>query len=319
VNITEEGGKFLLFFYSLKMTNAITNCFSYSAEDIASVSKLCRENHTKLVLGIDVGIRNLALWMGCLDVPAKSQAGYAKRLAHIRVYTVFWLHANCPKSDTLKPTRQVQEVLKQYYDTALRYAHAVVIEKQHKRNGRMKHLARAIHTFFSERGHRLVRYRPAWEKFKRVCWLPTPMPAEKLQRKEAAESGGLAFLAYMKKRGTLANAADVLNFVQSLRVQLHDIFDAFFTAVDYLLDDVAVMARLAADPELIAAELRDRKPVQRRQKRRRKKKRKQLHGDSVYGLSLISDDQQLLDGVRKRRKYAPPQGTFQIANRSGKF
>ena len=209
--------------------------------------------------------------MGCVDMPAQKQQGYAQVLHDVRFVTVLWLHASCPKTDKTKPSAQIKAVLSAYYDCALRFATVIAIEKQHKWNGKMKNMATAIRSFFKDRGHKRIFYRPAWEKFWRVVWLPTPMPKEKRDRKNAAERAINDVLAYELERKS-ANAEHMRTFYDSLRIQRHDVCDAFLIGMDWLLRDPKILKRVARNTDafmhmfnIIAARTRS---------NRRKKKRK---------------------------------------------
>jgi hypothetical protein len=261
--------------------SASISSLAYSSDYIATVAQTCRRLKTKLVLSIDVGVRNLALWMGCVDMPDQSQCGYAASLEDVRFFTVFWMHASCPKLTKVTPTAQITRVLEQHYDSALKHAHSVVIERQHKKNTKMKYFSRVISSFFRKRGHRSVCFRFAWKKFETVAWLPSPMPTKKCDRKRSAERATQEALEYaVRNNGPGARLA--LSFFNELRVQRHDVSDALLMGMDYLIDDKYTLPKVArSDTAYTRMEqaIYNRVP---RKKTKKRAKRKRTNSASIF-------------------------------------
>jgi len=136
-------------------------------------------------LGVDVGQRNLALWLGAPhDVKARS-------FEELRFVDLSWLLISCPATNTnAEACELVCAALRPYCESIFAYASDIIIEQQYKRNGRMKAIARALLRFFRANvpnsGAMTITMRQAAHKFATIPQLPCPMPREKKDRKQAS-------------------------------------------------------------------------------------------------------------------------------------
>jgi len=138
------------------------------------------------VIGVDVGQAKLALWFGAPAPDARAESAGSLRFTYFG-----WILIHCDSTTTnAQAIDIVTRALEHYAEHPFQYASDVVIEKQHKKNGRMKALASAIQRFFRQRvpnGARMrISQRQALFKFANITALPCPMPREYVDRKEAA-------------------------------------------------------------------------------------------------------------------------------------
>lgn len=157
-------------------------------ESREAVIALARANpHHPRILGIDVGQRNLAIWMGMPRVADERAA----TLAGVRFHWLGWAIIHCSATQTAaEACRLVLRALDTYRRSMFALASDIVIEKQHKRNRRMRIIARAIRAWvLREVPHassmRIVE-RQAMHKFANVAGMPCPMPRDYAQRKQAS-------------------------------------------------------------------------------------------------------------------------------------
>ncbi len=138
------------------------------------------------VLGIDPGQRKLAL---ALLAPDPTHRATEPR--DLRFVFMAWIGVQCAWTDTnAEGANVVLRALEPYIDVPLSYATHVVLERQHKRNGRMKALVTEIEKFIRrrvKRGNRMViEQRDARHKFANIVGMPCPMPYDYDDRKEAS-------------------------------------------------------------------------------------------------------------------------------------
>ena len=139
------------------------------------------------VIGIDVGLDKLAIWFGAPDPDA-----LATRADRLRFLYFSWVICRCGSATTNKEAcARVVQALEAYHDCPFALASDVVIEKQHKKNGRMRAIAATIKTWVRKTvkgGHRMrvVDWQPLG-KFANIVQMPCPMPREYAARKAASE------------------------------------------------------------------------------------------------------------------------------------
>lgn len=139
------------------------------------------------VIGIDVGQDKLAVWFG-----APNPDALATDVASMRFVYFSWLLCRCSATATNKQACDlVVGVLSSFANTPFGLASDVVIEKQHKKNGRMKAIAAAIRKWVlsavPNAAHMRVSSRQALSKFATIVQMPCPMPREYAVRKKASE------------------------------------------------------------------------------------------------------------------------------------
>lgn len=142
---------------------------------------------TPRVIGIDVGQDKLTVWFGAPQAQYK-----ATRADNLRFCYFSWLLCRCPSTHTnAAACRLVTEALDVYRVHPFSLASDIVVEKQHKRNGRMRALAKAIRKWIRNRvpGSERMRVveRQALSKFANIVQMPCPMPRDYTARKQAAE------------------------------------------------------------------------------------------------------------------------------------
>lgn len=139
------------------------------------------------VIGIDVGQDKLTVWFGAPNPTARATAADQMRFVYMA-----WIVCRCSGTRTnAEACRLVTNALDPYHKHPFSLASDIVIEKQHKKNGRMKAIARAIHAWIRTRvpGSERMRVvdRQSMSKFANIAQLPCPMPREYKDRKGAAE------------------------------------------------------------------------------------------------------------------------------------
>lgn len=177
------------------------------------------------VIGIDVGQDKLTVWFGAPQTQHK-----ATRADNLRFCYFSWLLCRCPSTRTnAEACRLVVAALDVYRVHPFSLASDIVIEKQHKRNGRMRALAKEIRAWIRRRvpGSQRMRIveRQALSKFANIVQMPCPMPREYTARKQAAER---------------VVAAQVRNWAG-------DQWFRFYTAHPTCADDLADAALIAQD------------------------------------------------------------------------
>lgn len=139
------------------------------------------------VIGIDVGQDKLAVWFG-----APNPDALATDAASMRFIYFAWVLCRCGATATNKQACDVvTRVLDSYAAVPFGMASDIVIEKQHKKNGRMRAIAATIKTWVRKTvkgGHRMrvVDWQPLG-KFANIVQMPCPMPREYAARKAASE------------------------------------------------------------------------------------------------------------------------------------
>ena len=139
------------------------------------------------VIGIDVGQDKLTVWLGAPNPSAR-----ATDVNQMRFVYMAWILCRCSGTRTnAEACRLVTNALEPYRRHPFSLASDIVIEKQHKKNGRMKAIARAIRTWIRTRvpGSERMRVvdRQAMSKFANIAQLPCPMPRDYKDRKDSAE------------------------------------------------------------------------------------------------------------------------------------
>lgn len=139
------------------------------------------------VIGIDVGQDKLTVWFGAPNPDARATAATNMRWIYFS-----WVLCRCSSTATNKQACDVvTRALDMYKNNPFALASDIVVEKQHKKNGRMKALAAAIRRWIRAEvpGAERMRVveRQSMSKFANVVQLPCPMPHEYKERKDAAE------------------------------------------------------------------------------------------------------------------------------------
>jgi len=195
----------------------------------SSIVEWARNNPTlPRVVGIDVGQSNLTLWFG-----APSPGPKATTSSGIKFVYFGWVLIQCNATKTNKAAcKLVTEGLANFTERVFALASDIVIEKQHKKNGRMRAIATAIKQWIrkdvpSGKRMRIVE-RQAMHKFANVVQLPCPMPREYSVRKSASFSVGEAQTrAWAGERWFL--------FLHAHRDSGDDLTDAALIAQDYMV------------------------------------------------------------------------------------
>lgn len=179
------------------------------------------------VLGIDPGQCRLGMALIAPDPRHKAT------IAHeMRFIMLGWVGVCCDWTATnAQASSVVLRALEPHRDL-MSYATQVVLERQHKKNGRMKSLATSIIRFVRKRvarGDRMtIMQRDARHKFANIVSLPCPMPREYDDRKDAV------FAAVdMQLRQT--GAIRWIRFLQTHDEMRRDLCDAVAIAQDAVI------------------------------------------------------------------------------------
>lgn len=157
-------------------------------EDRDSIIDLANAHpHCPRIIGIDVGQRNLALWMGM----PYTDGPLAKKLSDVRFRWLGWVIVHCsPTKTTREACAIVVRALDTYKRSLFALASDIVIEKQHKKNGRMRAIAAAIRKWVRKEvphaGRMRIVDRHARSKFATIFGMPCPMPRDYQKRKQAS-------------------------------------------------------------------------------------------------------------------------------------
>lgn len=194
-----------------------------------SIVQWARSNPTlPRVIGIDVGQSNLTVWFGA---PHDTQK--ATKASEIKFMYFGWVLIQCTSTRTNKSAcKLVLEGLANYTERVFALASDVVIEKQHKKNGRMRAIATAIKQWIRKKvpnGRRMrIVDRQALHKFANIVQLPCPMPREYSARKSASFNVGEAQTrAYAGERW--------FSFLHAHHTSGDDLTDAALIAQDYMI------------------------------------------------------------------------------------
>lgn len=176
------------------------------------------------VLGIDPG--QCRLGMALLAPDPHHRATSAR---DVRFVMLGWVGVSCQWTATnAEGRRLVLRALEAHIDL-MAFASQVVLERQHKRNGRMKALARAIIGFVRARVPRgsqmTVLQRDARHKFANLAALPCPMPRDYGDRKDAVVAA-----VDMQLRQTAGHRW--MRFLQTHNEMRRDLCDAVAIAQD---------------------------------------------------------------------------------------
>lgn len=153
---------------------------------VATVAEWAHANPSlPRVIGIDVGQDKLTVWFGAPNPHHRSDT-----LRDARFHYFAWVLVRCSATRTNAEARVlVLRGLEAYRDSVFALASDVVIEKQHKLNGRMKSLAKAIGDWVRREvpngGKMRIVEREARHKFASLPGLPCPMPQRYEARKQA--------------------------------------------------------------------------------------------------------------------------------------
>ncbi len=232
--------------------NTKIDLFCYTQTFIDTVKKTCREHRTDIVLGIDPGVDNCALWMGLVDT---SCTGNIRCLRDIQFLCLAWMHVKCTvKKSHTESAALVLEALRPYAAGLFSCATRVRIEEQHPRNARMQHVAKALFGLFG--GAPRVKFSKAYSKFNSIVWLPCPMPKSKIERKRAAILATENMLS-VESAGGNDNATEALRFYMEHGKKRDDLSDAELLAKDAILQDTATLLSLCASDEVFAQVARE--------------------------------------------------------------
>lgn len=138
------------------------------------------------ILGIDVGQANLAMWLGAPRSDPRIDS-----LAGVRFHYLGWVIVHCASTKTTASAcALVRRALELYRRSLFAMASDIVIEKQHKKNPRMRAIATTIRQWIRDKvphsRNMRVTERQAMHKFANIAAMPCPMPREYAQRKEAS-------------------------------------------------------------------------------------------------------------------------------------
>lgn len=266
---------------------------NFSEQDsVDSIIEWAHANPTlPRLIGIDVGQQKLAVWFGAPRPGAKAETPGGARFVYFA-----WILISCSGTSTNAQACQlVLRGLNIYRKTIFALASDVVVEKQHKKNGRMRAISKAIVTWVKNEvpngKYMRVIEREARHKFANVVGMPCPMPREYEARKQAALSCIRRQVARTGARWQtyLSNHADAGD----------DLSDAALIAQDYAIANYPLSLFATHSLESVSRVLAQRRSMNtwRANKKMGRFKTGQVHDNDSDGEIQI---------VKRRRDAAPP-------------
>lgn len=278
---------------------------------IAAVAEWAHANPSlPRVVGIDVGQDKLAVWFGAPDPAHRSET-----LRDARFHYFAWVLVRCSATQTNREACVlVLRGLEPYRDSVFALASDVVIEKQHKLNGRMKSLAQAIRNWVRKEvpnGAKMrIVEREARHKFASLHGLPCPMP----QKYEARKQATLAHIG-----GQVRHVGERWHrFLNTWIEAGDDLADAACIAQDWMVSKYPLAlfskARFAAIQTTLAT--RRRNNTWRAVPRRRKMRNTRVHGEAHYDDDEVAEsdpdehDERDAQQYKQKNSEHGPQYTF---------
>lgn len=274
------------------MTMSVIQGFS-EIESIDTVHELAFANpELPRVIGIDVGQRNLALWFG---MPRPNER--AQTLGGVRFRWLGWVIIHCSGTETTDGAcKLVRRAIALYRDSLFALASTVVIEKQHKKNRRMRAIADEIVRWIRSEvphGRRMqIVSREARHKFTTVPGMP-PMPTEYTARKSAA-------LTVVERQTSEYAGERWWTFMRAHPASADDLADAALIAQDWMIAKWRVELFATNALESVSEVLRARR------RRTVQTFRKRTHVRASTAAALVDDSDDSCDEEEKHARKRRP-------------